>query len=149
MITEKITLRQLYLGFLGFVVALGLLTGLFYGCKAVIHQITKERPHFTTGTVLQREFHPAHYDDWIEQRYMGETCSGSGDNRTCTSIYMPVYHHDYVPDDWNIQIQNCNVMHKDGSQWVDKHGANKCFKKWVGVTHDQFDSVNVSEEWNG
>lgn len=146
---EKLTLKQLSHYGLAVLLAIGLMSGLFFGIKAIVHEATKERPHFNTGKIMQKDYHAAHYNDWLENRYIGQSCSGSGSTQVCTSLYMPVWHHDYVPDSWSIQIENCNVLHKDGRQWVDKQGNNKCFKKWIDVDQTTYNGVNLNEDWNG
>lgn len=134
----------------GTVLGLAILVGLFFGIKAIVHQVTMERPHFSSGEIVQRHDDPAHYDDWIEQRWIGQTCSGSGSNQTCTQLYMPVFHHDFVPEAWSIQIENCHVNHKDGSPWMTKQGTNKCFKKWIDVDGSTYNSkaARMGVTWN-
>lgn len=123
-----------YLTYVGVgILAIGLLIGVVFGCGAFIHEVTKERPHFNSGEIVQRDYIAQHYDDYTTQQYAGETCSGSGSSRNCTPFYITVFHHEFVPDRWRIQIENCHVNHKDGSPWMTKQGTNKCFKKWVDV----------------
>lgn len=131
----------------GGILVIGILIGIVFGCKAFIHEVTKERPHFNSGKVVNRDFRPSHYDDWMENRWIGEVCYGSGTNRNCTQQYMQVWHHDYVPDRWEIQIQNCNVNHKDGTQWVDKTGAAKCFEKWLGVDQNDYNVYTIGKDY--
>lgn len=133
-----------YLKVLGVVVVgLIVITLAGFGAKAAYHEITKERPHFNTGTIIQKDFDPAHYDDYTTQQYMGQTCYGSGTTQTCTDNYMTVYHHDYVPDSWSVRIQNCNVYHKNGSLWVDKRGNAKCFHKWIDVDQSYYRQSHI------
>lgn len=146
-LSERLTLRHYMVG-LGVVVgAVVLLFALGVGAKAAYHEITKERPHFNTGVVINKDFDPAHYDDYATQQYTGESCYGTGTSRTCTSNYITIWHHDYVPDNWSVQIKNCNVMHKNGTLWVDKHGAAKCFKKWIDVDNSFYKSLRIGSHY--
>jgi hypothetical protein len=115
--------------------------------KVIWHEATKERPHFNTGSIVNKNFDPAHYDDYTTQQYVGETCNGTGASQVCTSNYVTVWHHDYVPDNWSIQIENCNVYHKNGDLWVDKHGNAKCFKKWLDVDHGAYDQYRIGNRY--
>lgn len=130
---------------LAFIVVIGIV-GLFLAGwlgKVVWHEATKERPHFSSGQIVKKDFDPAHYDDYTTQQYVGESCSGSGNNRTCTAQYVTVWHHEYVPDRWSVQIKNCNVYHKNGNLWLDKQSNPKCFKKWVGVDGGSYNSYHI------
>lgn len=144
---RKFTPKQLGIGALLILGALMAVILLGFGAKAAVHEITKERPHFSTGIVVDKDFNPAHYDDYTTQQYVGETCYGTGTNRNCQSNYITIYHHDYVPDDWNVRIENCNVYHKDGRLWVDKHGKAKCFKKWIDVDQSTYNSYRIGAKY--
>lgn len=148
---SDITLRQYAAGVIGLVVVAAIILGMFFFVKFLVHEATKERPHFNTGTIIQREYNPAHYDDWTEHRWIGQICSGSGTSRTCIDQYMWVQHHDYVPDDYDIRIENCEVHRKDGTVWVDKHGNAKCFHKWIDVDVTVYHNPNTAmgKIWNG
>jgi hypothetical protein len=122
-------------------VALVVLVGLFFLIKFIVHQATMERPHYNSGKIVQRDYSPAHTDMVPQQRFTGETCETVNKVEECTPHYMMVLVPVYYPSSWSIQIENCNVHHKDGSQWVDKKtGAAKCFSKWVGVDETAYNS---------
>lgn len=127
---------------------------LFFGGKALWHEATKERPHFNTGKVVQRDYEAAHNESRTRQVYDGEDCytTGYGDNqrRECSPSYRTEWYSVYVPASWSIQIENCNVFHKDGTQWVDsKTGSNKCFKKWVDVDETTYNRSALDSQFGG
>lgn len=129
--------------------ALVVLVLLGFGAKAAFHEITKERPHFSTGTVINRDYSPAHTEQRSRRQYAGEDChTDYQGHEECSSRYITVWYDVYVPDDWDIQIQNCNVSHKDGTQWVDKEGQPKCFKKWIDVDQMSYNATTIGEQWN-
>jgi hypothetical protein len=125
-----------------------ILFALGLGAKAAWHEMTKERPHFNTGKIIQKDFNPSHYDSVPRQQYAGEDCTtDSRGTRSCTPHYITVYDQVFVPDDWNVQIQNCNVMHKNGTQWVNKDGTPKCFHKWVDVDQTTYNQSKIGAEY--
>lgn len=134
-------------------VAILLLVVLGFGAKAALHEITKERPHFNTGTVIQKDFTPAHTDMVPQQQYAGEDCTSRYDSytksytRSCSPRYITIWVPRYVPDAWDIEIQNCNVYHKDGRLWVDKQGNAKCFKKWISVDQTTYTNYTIKEKY--
>lgn len=52
------------------------------------------------GTVKQKQFVAEHYNDWVS--FM---CVVYASNGTCAS-QMPIFHHDYVPPDWQVYLVN-------------------------------------------
>lgn len=153
MTLPKYTPKQLGLfAAIGFgAILLLLLVG--FGAKAAFHEITKERPHFNTGTVINKDFTPAHTDMVPQQQYAGEDCTSTYDsytksyNRTCSPRYITIWVPVFVPDDWDIEIQNCNVYHKDGRLWVDKDGDAKCFKKWIDVDQTTYSVATMGAKY--
>lgn len=135
----------------GGLLAVPVLFGVFFLGKLLWIEATKERPKFSTGTVIERSFVPAHWETEFQYRYTGQTCtydSQTNSNR-CESDYdlVPVQVH--KADDWNIQIQNCAVQKKDGTFWMDKQGNNKCFSKWIDVSQTEYNRFNIGKEWLG
>lgn len=133
----------------GIIVGLLLLFVLIIGGKAVFHEITKERPHYNTGTVIEREYVPAHTDLVPQQQYVGEDCSYDSytKSESCSARYITVFVNEFVPDDWNIRIENCHVLHKNGDLWVDKQGNAKCFHKWIDVDHETYNSFKIGDNY--
>ena len=77
------------------------------------------------GTVQQKRFIAAHYNDWYS-----EQCFAYGKYGQCT-VQLPVEHHDYVADDWELKVKPDNG----------KAG-------WVSVTKDEYDNIKEGDYWN-
>lgn len=144
---QNITLKSYGLYLLGGVAAIGVVIGIVFGCAAFVHEVTKERPHFNSGKVIERNYEPAHNEPRSRQVYDGEDCTSSYDSYTktykesCWPRYRTEWYMVFVPDYWSIKIENCNVFHKDGTQWVDKKtNTPKCFTKWLSVDGIAFNS---------
>lgn len=137
------------------VILILVLAGITFGGKWVYREATKERPHWSTGKVIQKDYQPAHSEDRTRQVYAGESCSSIYDystktyNRTCTPQYRTEWYTVDIPDHWWIRIENCNVSKKDGTIWSHKDGTPKCFKKWVGIYEEAYDRVSIDQEWEG
>lgn len=133
------------------IIGLASVVGLFlFGviAKAAWHEATKERPHFSSGKVIERDFTPAHTEMIPQQQYVGETCSSysnadGSSYRSCSPNYITIMVPNHVPDDWDVRIENCNVFHKDGTQWANKDGSAKCFKKWIDVDESTYNRYAV------
>lgn len=52
------------------------------------------------GTVEDRQHSPAHYHDWTSFQ-----CIAHDKNGICTAS-IPVYHHDYVPEQWQLKLND-------------------------------------------
>lgn len=78
----------------------------------------------TSGTVTEKKFSPAHYEDYMQQIYTGQTCTRSGKTQICTPRYTYIWNTRLIPDDWDIKIKACGAEAKtdDGScreEWID------------------------------
>jgi hypothetical protein len=81
--------------------------------------------HPGEGVVQQKKFIAAHYDDWWSNQ-----CFAYGKYGQCT-FSMPIEHHDYVPDDWELKV---------------KPDSGKA--GWVSVTKDEYDNIKEGDYWN-
>ena len=133
------------------VILLLLLVGIAFGGKWVYHEATKERPNWSTGQIIAKEFHPAHQETRSRQQYAGEDCHYSTLTKSseCEPHYITVFYNVTVPDKWEIRIQNCSVAKKDGTIWSHKDGTPKCFKKWVTIYQTAYDRVKIGQTWEG
>ena len=67
----------------------------------------------SNGNVIDQKFTPSHYNDWTSwtdgpcDSWTTTRDSRGNITQTCSHhVQVPVYHHDYIADKWEIKLQN-------------------------------------------
>lgn len=108
---------------------------------------TTYEPPPSEGTVIEREFDPAHTENYMQAHYRSvpytttQCTGGYGDTpQTCRTVtnyrtetyYLPATRH--VPDDWDIRIQACET---------NDEGEEKCRTGWIDVSREVHDQCEI------
>jgi hypothetical protein len=91
----------------------------------------------SSGTVTAKDFAPAHDEQYIQQIYMGETCTGGYGSvpRTCSPNYMWMPATRHVADHWSLKLEQCSDANPDADC---EHGT-------VTVTEAVFNAIEVGD----
>lgn len=91
----------------------------------------------SSGTVTAKDFEPAHNEQYLQQVYMGETCTGGYGSvpRTCSPNYMWMPATRHVADRWSLRIESCS----------DADPEKDCARGTVTVTEALFNAIKVGD----
>lgn len=97
--------------------------------------------YVAAGPVVQRSYHPAHFETYMSYEYYGQDCTISADGVSrCESQYHFVPRTRWVPDAWSLKVEGHCVL--------DKQGIDKCDQTWHSVTEEQYNQSTVGA-WYG
>ena len=90
----------------------------------------------SSGTVTAKDFEPAHDEQYLQQVYMGETCTGGYGSvpRTCSPNYMWMPATRHVADHWSLKLEHCSDA-----------DPSDCQRGSVSVTEAIFDALEVGD----
>jgi hypothetical protein len=93
------------------------------------------------GPVVDRDFEPAHYEDYQSYEPWYESCDTDSDGDiSCHMNYHFVTRTRWVNDDWSVLVEgHCKT----------DDGVNmKCDRTWHDVSHGEYDRLQLGE-WYG
>lgn len=101
-------------------------------------------PQIKTGTVIEREFSPAHsylYMQPIPHQICTEEEEPEGSEEIseeeCTTSYTYIPITEYTSDEWDIVIKNCAVKTKKGA----------CAERTLDVSQATYDGLRIGEQY--
>lgn len=105
------------------------------------------------GTVIDKQYEPAHWEDGYETVYVPEyqcdtvtrynpMTEGYETHEECGTemVAHQVYeeHHTYVDDRWKLRLRDCTT---------DKDGDRKCREGWVTVDETTYHDYNIRSHY--
>lgn len=89
------------------------------------------------GTVVDKDFEPAHEETYYQQVQTGQVCSGQPP--ICTPIYTQIPVTSWQPDEWRLRIEGCKAKKDD----FERRDCEKKDRRWVTVGENTHDRTKV------